>query len=314
MAYVFNPFTGNFDIADTVTFSPPLVDLTPYEKKVDSEQRDQDLQDQIDALEGDALDDAPSDGNTYGRKDGAWEEITAGSGDVEEAPKDGTPYSRQDGTWVSAGSGASMPEPPDDGVVYGRKTESGVSSWEVVTAGPGGGNTVWTADAGEDSPTVADGVQLNDLLYRPAKDQLFIWRVFDLTGQATWMQILANPGGGGTPGDGAIDTITVTAPLTKTGPLTDPVLGIDLSDYAEKTDIPEKTSELTNDSGFITAADVPDTSSLESRVASLEGELATLKAQMAKVLQTGDKIVGAMTTPDSGPDDAAFNGNIEIQL
>ena len=42
MAYVFNPFTGNFDIADTVTFSPPLVDLTPYEKKVDSEQRDQD--------------------------------------------------------------------------------------------------------------------------------------------------------------------------------------------------------------------------------------------------------------------------------
>ena len=292
MAYVFNPFTGNFDIADTVTFSPPLVDLTPYEKKVDSEARDQDLQDQIDAipdppelddyelkadsekrdkdlqdqidaLEGDALDDAPSDGNTYGRKDGAWEVVPVSPG---------------------GGGGASMPEPPDDGVVYGRKTESGVSSWEVVTAGPGGGNTVWTADAGEDSPTVADGVQLNDLLYRPAKDQLFIWRVFDLTGQATWMQILANPGGGGgTPGEGAIQTITVTAPLTKTGPLADPVLGIDLSDY-------------------------------ETRVADLESELATLKDQMAKVLQAGDKIVGAMTTPDSVDGDAAFNGKIEIQL
>ena len=50
MAFVFNPFTGNFDVADTVTFSPPAVDLTPYEKKTDSENRDQDLQDQIDAL------------------------------------------------------------------------------------------------------------------------------------------------------------------------------------------------------------------------------------------------------------------------
>ena len=292
MAYVFNPFTGNFDIADTVTFSPPLVDLTPYEKKVDSEARDQDLQDQIDALPD------PPELDDY--------ELKA---DSEKRDKD-----LQDQIDALEG-GASMPEPPDDGVVYGRKTESGVSSWEVVTAGPGGGNTVWTADAGEDSPTVADGVQLNDLLYRPAKDQLFIWRVFDLTGQATWMQILANPGGGGgTPGDGAIDTITVTAPLTKTGPLTDPVLGVDLSDYAEKTDLPENTSDLNNDSGFITAADVPDTSGLEARVASLEGELATLKSQMAKVLQAGDKIVGAMSTPDSTDEDAAFNGNIEIQL
>ena len=50
MAFVFNPFTGNFDIADTVTFSPPAVDLSDYEKIDDSEARDKDLQDQIDAL------------------------------------------------------------------------------------------------------------------------------------------------------------------------------------------------------------------------------------------------------------------------
>ena len=219
MAFVFNPFTGNLDVAEQVSFDG---DLTSYEKKVDSEARDQHLQDQIDAFEGDALDDAPSDGNTYGRKDGSWEEVTAGSGDVEEAPKDGTPYSRQDGTWVSAG--------------------------------------------------------------------------------------------GGNPSDGAIDTITVTSPLTKTGPLTDPVLGIDLSDYAAKTDLPEKTSDLTNDSGFITAADVPDTSALQARVASLESELTELKDQMAKVLQDGDKIVGAVTTTDSDSGDTVFSGNIEIQL
>ena len=219
MAFVFNPFTGNLDVAGQASFDG---DLTSYEKKVDSEARDQNLQDQIDAFEGDPLDDAPSDGSTYGRKDGAWEAITAGSGDVEEAPKDGTPYSRQDGTWVSAG--------------------------------------------------------------------------------------------GGNPSDGAIDTITVTSPLTKTGALSDPVLGIDLSAYAEKTDLPENTSDLNNDSGFITAADVPDTSALEARVASLESELAALKDQMAKVLQDGDKIVGGVTTTDSESGDAVFSGNIEIQL
>ena len=269
MAYVFNPFTGNLDVAEQVTFDG---DLTSYEKKIDSEARDQNLQDQIDAFEGDPLDDAPSDGSTYGRKDGAWEAITAGSGDVEEAPKDGTPYSRQDGTWVSAG--------------------------------------------------------------------------------------------GDNPSDGAINTITVTSPLTKTGALSDPVLGIDLSAYAEKTDLPENTSDLNNDSGFITAADVPaglvyrletdkttrskpqiqlvdsennfsnvtvegadgiectsnaagilvSATALQARVADLESELATLKDQMAKVLQDGDKIVGGVTTTDSESGDAVFSGNIEIQL
>ena len=390
MAFVFNPFTGNFDIADTVTFDPPAVNLDPYELKTDSEARDADLQDQIDELEKQALSDAPSDGNTYSRKDagwvsitlfvdapedgkqyvrkdGNWEEVTVGSGDVEEAPIDGTPYARQDGGWVEVGSGTFV-EPPDDGEVYGRKTEGGVSTWEEITAVEGGGNTVWTANPGEDSPTVDDGVQINDLLYRPAKDQLFIWRVFDVTGEPTWMQVLANPGGGGgTPGEGAIEPLTVNEPLTKTGPLTDPVLGIDLSDYAAKTDIPENTSDLTNDSGFITLADVPESgealtyrletdktlrttpqiqlvdsddnftnvtfegsdgiectsnaagivvsaSALQTRVADLEAEVATLKSQMAKILQAGDKIVGAMTTPDTDDEDSSLAGDIEIQL
>ena len=247
MAYVFNPFTGNLDVAEQVTFDG---DLTSYEKKIDSEARDQNLQDQIDAFDGDALDDAPSDGSTYGRKDGAWEAITAGSGDVEEAPKDGTPYSRQDGTWVSAG--------------------------------------------------------------------------------------------GGNPSDGAIETITVTSPLTKTGALSDPVLGIDLSAYAEKTDIlvyrleTDKTTRskpqiqlvdsennfsnvtvegadgiecTSNAAGILVSA-----TALQARVADLENELAALKDQMAKVLQDGDKIVGGVTTTDSDSGDAVFSGNIEIQL
>ena len=50
MAFVFNPFTGQLDAADQVTFTAPPVDLSPYELKKDSEKRDQDLQDQIDAI------------------------------------------------------------------------------------------------------------------------------------------------------------------------------------------------------------------------------------------------------------------------
>lgn len=159
MAYTFNPFTGNFDIADVVTFSPPAVDLSDYEKIADSEARDQDLQDQIDELEKNSFDDAPSDGETYGRKDaswvtitvfvdapvdgkqyvrkdGVWEEVTLGSGDVEEAPEDGKIYARQDADWVEiTDDGTGMPEPPDDGVLYGRKTESGTSEWAPVGSG-----------------------------------------------------------------------------------------------------------------------------------------------------------------------------------
>ena len=159
MAFVFNPFTGNFDIADTVTFSPPAVDLSEYEKIADSEARDKDLQDQIDELEKNSFDDAPSDGETYGRKDagwvtitvfvdaptdgkqyvrkdGTWEEVTVGSGDVEEAPEDGKIYGRQDANWTEITSdGTGIPEPPDDGVLYGRQTESGTSDWVAIGSG-----------------------------------------------------------------------------------------------------------------------------------------------------------------------------------
>lgn len=60
--------------------------------------------------------DAPEDGETYGRKDGAWVAVEAGSGGggIEEAPLDGTPYVRQDGGWVSAPEGGGG----GDGLTY----------------------------------------------------------------------------------------------------------------------------------------------------------------------------------------------------
>ena len=44
------------------------------------------------------LTDAPSDGNNYGRKDGAWA-VTGGG--LPDAPSDGTIYGRKDAAWVA---------------------------------------------------------------------------------------------------------------------------------------------------------------------------------------------------------------------
>lgn len=63
---------------------------------------------------------APEDGKTYGRKDGAWVPAT------EEAPEDGTVYGRKDATWVSV-----IEEAPADGNTYGRKD----NGWVIVAGG-----------------------------------------------------------------------------------------------------------------------------------------------------------------------------------
>ena len=264
MAYTFNPFTGNFDVADVVTFSPPAVDLSDYEKIADSEARDKDLQDQIDAIP------PPQDLSPYELKKPSEDRDAALQKEVNDL-KSKPP---------------SMPEPPNDGAVYGRKQTAGKCKWELIVQDPINASKVWVANHGESSPGALDGVQLNDLLYRTYDDLLFIWREFELTGQESWVQILANPGGGssggGSPG-GAIQSVSVLEPLTLSGPATDPVIGIDQS-------------------------------ALEDRVTDLEKELEELKDQMALILKPGNKITGAMTTPDSTAEDASITANVEIQL
>jgi hypothetical protein len=58
---------------------------------------------------GGGISDAPSDGDTYGRKDGAWEQVTSG---ISDAPSDGTLYARQDGDWEEAASPDDIPLTP----------------------------------------------------------------------------------------------------------------------------------------------------------------------------------------------------------
>jgi len=55
---------------------------------------------------GGGISDAPSDGDTYGRKDGTWEQVTSG---ISDAPSDGTLYGRQDGDWEEAASPDDIP-------------------------------------------------------------------------------------------------------------------------------------------------------------------------------------------------------------
>ena len=52
---------------------------------------------------------------------------------IADASSDGNVYARQDGNWVEIDlSSGGIPEPTDDGLVYGRKTISGVSSWVEI--------------------------------------------------------------------------------------------------------------------------------------------------------------------------------------
>ncbi|QYW02132.1 minor tail protein [Stenotrophomonas phage Sonora] len=82
------------------------------------------------------ISDAPSDGTQYLRESGAWVHP-----DVGEAPSDGTPYVRQDASWVAAPTGGSgIPDAPSDGKRYVRKDAAWVedamifSPVEAVTA------------------------------------------------------------------------------------------------------------------------------------------------------------------------------------
>ena len=118
------------------------------------------------ALAATALQDAPSNGSEYVRKDGQWAISSGGSGGggITDAPVDGNQYARQDAGWtqiVGGGSGPAstdelpegsankyFPEAPLDGSEYVRKN----GTWSVATAGDGGGGSTqptvtWTLTA-----------------------------------------------------------------------------------------------------------------------------------------------------------------------
>ena len=61
------------------------------------------IKDRLDGLDGliaEKVEEAPKDGKTYARQDGAWVESLGGGGTVAEAPDDGKSYVRKNQDWV----------------------------------------------------------------------------------------------------------------------------------------------------------------------------------------------------------------------
>ena len=61
---------------------------------------------------------------------------------------------------------------------------------------------------------------------------------------------------------------------------------VDLSNYAKVEDIPTSTSELTNDSGFITAVDMPESANIKKNPNATDGDIIDTHLTVGK--RTGD--------------------------
>jgi len=93
---------------------------------------------------GNRLTDAPSDTNAYGRKAGAWVDVS------EEAPADGITYGRKNGAWVASIGGATVsdtpPTPPlvqgqllwesDTGITYIWYDDGNTTQWVQIAGSP----------------------------------------------------------------------------------------------------------------------------------------------------------------------------------
>lgn len=81
------------------------------------------------------LTDAPSDVNSYGRKAGAWVDVT------EEAPNDGLGYMRKNGAWVPSSGGATTDDLPpagplQDGQFWWKSSTGVLYLWYVEPGDP----------------------------------------------------------------------------------------------------------------------------------------------------------------------------------
>ena len=98
-----NPaFVANFKVPMT---EKPSIDFTPQSTKLYFDIFN--IQNTIRLLLVNFVEEAPSDGNIYGRKDGQW--VVAGGGGgggIPEAPVDGKTYGRKNANWTEITSGA----------------------------------------------------------------------------------------------------------------------------------------------------------------------------------------------------------------
>jgi hypothetical protein len=120
--------------------------------------------------------DAPSDGQSYGRKNAAWVDV------AEEAPADGITYGRKNGAWVASVGGASISDAPPAGPITQGQLwwesdsgntyvwfDDGTSAQWIQIAGGAGFALCWSGDAPPASPVP------NMLWFRTTNGRLYIY-------------------------------------------------------------------------------------------------------------------------------------------
>lgn len=121
--------------------------------------------------------DAPSDGNAYVRKDGAWVLETMG-----EAPVDGSLYARINAAWQAF---TTVPEAPADGGLYARinnawqafTVPAPLTDLQIKTQYENNANTNAFTDADESKlDGIEDGAQVNEVEEAPSNGLWYVRR------------------------------------------------------------------------------------------------------------------------------------------
>lgn len=162
--------------------------------------------------------DAPSDGKTYGRNNEQWVEITdSGGSQIEDAPSDGKAYARKDGAWVQSVQSSD---------VY-TKSQADEQFLPSSTSIPSK-----TSDLTNDSGFIT-AASVPSKTSELTNDSGFITEIPDEYVTGTEMSEYAQP-----KGDYALKS---------------ELFSKSYNDLTDKPTIPTTLSQLTNDSGFITA-------------------------------------------------------------
>ena len=200
--------------------------------------------------------DAPSDGKTYGRNNEQWVEITdSGGSQIEDAPSDGKAYARKDGAWVQSVQSSDVYTKSQADEQFLPSSTSIPSKTSELTNDSGFLTTI--------PDEYVTGTEMSEYAQPKGdyalKSELFSKSYNDLTDKPTIPTTLSQL----TNDSGFITTIpeeyvTDTEMNEYAQPKGDYALRSELfsksyKDLTDKPTIPSKTSELTNDSGFLTA-------------------------------------------------------------
>ena len=200
--------------------------------------------------------DAPSDGKTYGRNNEQWVEITdSGGSQIEDAPSDGKAYARKDGAWVQSVQSSDVYTKSQADEQFLPSSTSIPSKTSELTNDSGFLTTI--------PDEYVTGTEMSEYAQPKGdyalKSELFSKSYNDLTDKPTiptTLSQLTNDAGFLT--QIPDEYVTSTEMNEYAQPKGDYALKSELfsksyNDLTDKPTIPSKTSELTNDSGFLTA-------------------------------------------------------------